>query len=102
MDTPLGAHKYAFVGDSVYTFVTDEPILSYHSQIGNNDVPYPVAVGVSKVYFMLDAEYVIRSAFGEKDDWEGCYSHFYELGSSAKYPMQDVCYIFDPLCIFMA
>ena len=46
--------RYVFIGDYIYEFSTVEPILKYTSPVGNNDVPYPIAVSKNLVYFMLN------------------------------------------------
>ncbi len=46
-------NKYIHIGCEVFEFVTEEPIRTYTSIIGNNDVPYPYATSDSKVYLML-------------------------------------------------
>ena len=45
--------RYVFIGDQIYEFSTDEPILKYTSPVGNNDVPYPIAVSKNFVYFIV-------------------------------------------------
>jgi hypothetical protein len=47
-------HRYVFIGWEVYEFTSDGPIEKYFSLVGNNDVPYPIAVTGKYVYFMLD------------------------------------------------
>ena len=87
--SPANKYKYVFVGDCIYTFCTEEPILHYFSQIGNNDVPYPVGLGPENVYFMLDCRSMARSMFREPDvfsEWEGVYSCFYEASNMTKTP----------------
>jgi hypothetical protein len=52
--------KYLYIGSEIYQFTitpTDK-IIKYYSGIGNNDVPYPVALGEKNVYFMLDKRYI--------------------------------------------
>lgn len=91
--------SYAFIGEVVYTFESDEPILHYFSQVGNNDVPYPVALGPSKVFFMLDTKIIMRAELREPydfDHWEASYSDFYERGSSVKLPFKKLRYVFVP------
>ena len=36
----------------------DDKILEYYSQVGNNDVPYPIIIGEKNLYFMLNKCYV--------------------------------------------
>ncbi len=61
----LSGHKYVYIGERIYTFETVEKdvIDSYQSGVGNNDVPYPVAIGKSHLYFMLDAVALPKSMF---------------------------------------
>ena len=95
-NNPGDAFSYAFIGEVVYTFESDEPILHYFSQVGNNDVPYPVALGPSKVFFMLDTKFIMRAELREPcdfDHWEASYSDFYERGSSVKFPFKKLRYV---------
>lgn len=50
---------YVHVGREVFQFQTrgGERILKYFSPIGNNDVPYPYAVGENYTYFLLDDDH---------------------------------------------
>lgn len=50
--------KYVYIGSEIYEFSTTEDINEYISPVGNNDVPYPVAIGKENIYFMLDRVYV--------------------------------------------
>lgn len=76
----VGAGRYVFVGEQIYEFtvVAGDVIEAYHSPIGNNDVPYPVAVGKEYLYFLLmgDYCYVPRALFDLKGD---LYSQFYDM-----------------------
>jgi hypothetical protein len=71
---------YVFVGEEIYEFhvVAGDVIEAYHSPIGNNDVPYPVAVGKEYLYFLLmgDHVYVPRALFDMKGD---LYRQFYDM-----------------------
>lgn len=52
--------RYVHIGASIYEFTVckGDRIKKYYSEIGNSDVPYPVAKGENNVYFMLDQVYV--------------------------------------------
>jgi hypothetical protein len=81
----LGAGRYVFVGEQIYEFSVaagDDVIEAYHSPIGNNDVPYPVAVGKKYLYFLLmgDHCYVPCALFDLKGD---LYRQFYDMTLSA-------------------
>jgi len=53
--------KYIFVGDEVFSFETTDDIYDYHSEVGNNDVPYPIALGTDNLYFMTERTRVERN-----------------------------------------
>jgi len=50
-----GKNKYIYIGDGIRSFTTKngDVIKKYYSPVGNNEVPYPYAVGDKYVYFML-------------------------------------------------
>ena len=50
--------RNVFIGDSIYEFKSEGPILEYYSNVGRSSVPYPVALDANNVYFMLDKTYV--------------------------------------------
>ena len=74
----LDKHKYVHIGEKVVEFTTPDEITRYFSVVGNSDVPYPVAVGETNVYMMVDLRVVARSVFpaGYKD-WVNCYGAYY-------------------------
>lgn len=53
----LSAKMYAFIGDSVYTFQTLEPVTHFKANVGNNDVPYPVAWTSTMAYLTAEQVY---------------------------------------------
>jgi len=84
--------RYTFVGGAagVYEFSTgSDSIAEFYSPVGNNDVPYAVAIGRTHVYMMMDA---VRVPIAEiethikltQEVKEDAYSYFYgHLGPSA-------------------
>ena len=45
-------HKHVYVrGDKIFSFITNDQFLNYISNMGNNLVPYNIAVGEEIVYF---------------------------------------------------
>lgn len=84
---------YVFVGDRIYGFSTpdDEPIETFYSTVGNNRVPYPVALSKKYIYFMLEPDedlfctmmfpwhisHMDRSEFPKKIVWSDAYSYYY-------------------------
>lgn len=78
---------YVFIGLNIYEFKTDDEIIKYYSPVGNNDVPYPVAIGKKYFYFMISktqipVEYFNELKAGEKAD---AYSYYY--GHKGKEPL---------------
>ncbi|XWV25370.1 hypothetical protein QJ856_gp0398 [Tupanvirus deep ocean] len=78
----LSSTEYVFVGDTIYSFKTINPIINYFSPLGNNDVPYPVAYGQNEAYFMLDQVYVNKdqivtpfTATGSEQMYREFYGH---------------------------
>lgn len=54
-------NEYMFIGLYILLFKTNEKIVDFIAYIGNNDIPYPVAVGSENLYFFLDDNiYVIN------------------------------------------
>lgn len=62
--------RFIYVGDCIFSFepVEDDIIVKYYSPVGNNDVPYPYAVGKKYVYFMWDKTYYPVELFDLKKD----------------------------------
>ena len=48
--------SYMYIGESIYTFkpLDGDVIHTYYSEVGNNDVPYPFAVGDKYVYLLME------------------------------------------------
>jgi hypothetical protein len=67
----VSKHKYIYIGNEIYSFETAEDIKSYYSPIGNNDVPYPYAIGDNLTYFMLDKKTVPSDLLDSKKDGYG-------------------------------
>jgi hypothetical protein len=69
--------KYVYIGHEIYEFSpkAGDTIEKYYSDIGNNDVPYPYAVGNTHVYILLDKVAVEKSFFDMKKD---IYEQYYK------------------------
>ena len=50
--------KYIHVGDKLFSFETNDEIVDYFSEHGNNDVKYTYAYGKENIYFMLHQKYI--------------------------------------------
>lgn len=80
--------RYIFVGHTVYAFECNNgaAITNLYSYVGNSDVPYPVAVSETAVYFMLDHVTVPRHCFGDFTNWLDGYQYFYDTLKCPKEP----------------
>lgn len=71
---------YLHVGAEIYTFETmnGDIIEEYHSPLGNNDVPYPFAIGKQYIYIFFLGDYyaVPRELLDTKTDIGGQYYGF--------------------------
>lgn len=54
----IGNKDYISIGVEIFRFKTPDEIYEYVSPIGNNDVPYPFAIGTKNFYFIVGREYV--------------------------------------------
>ena len=81
--------KYIFVGNiGVYSFETEDKIIKFTSNVGNNCVPYPVAYGEKNIYYMNDMcqfiPYIsiqdndIRKKISEMDETYDPYEFLYD------------------------
>lgn len=72
--------KYIYIGSEIYEFtpMPGDSIDAYFSDIGNNDVPYPYAVGKTHIYIMLDKVAVDKSFFDMK---KNIYDQYYEVNN---------------------
>ena len=50
----IANNKYVFIGEVIFEFSTSSPVIEFFSMIGNNDVPYPLALTKDNVYFLID------------------------------------------------
>ena len=82
----IDSNKYVFVGHNIYEFKIDDTINEYYSPVGNNDVPYPVALGSKNNYFMLDKTYVSNDKFKDlsKKNKIDLYTYYYGHSENEK------------------
>lgn len=70
-------HEYISIGMSIYSFVTEDEIISYQSHVGNSDVPYPYAIGKKYIYFIIEKSQAPMSEFSDFDIFEDPYMKLY-------------------------
>jgi hypothetical protein len=67
-------NDYIFIGTKIMNFKTVEPIIEFHSIMGNSSVVYPFALTKSYAYVILENVYLERN-FGDKDPYEIFYNN---------------------------
>jgi len=78
----VSGKKFIYVGSEIYEFTMEDDFEAYYSQVGNNDVPYPITLGSKYVYFMMDGDHchLPRDLFkGPMNDteWADAYAYYY-------------------------
>lgn len=72
----LNSKKFVFIGHMIYQFEITDKFVKYYSVVGNT-VPYPVLLGDTNIYFMLDQKFIPLDKFPPKIDWKNAYGYFY-------------------------
>lgn len=88
----LKPDRYVFIGDYIYEFTSPEPIEKFISPVGNNDVPYPVALTKHFIFFLLQApkswdeksksfkiDMIRKIAFPSGTDWKNPFREYYDM-----------------------
>jgi hypothetical protein len=65
-------NKYLYIGEVIFSFTTTEPILYFATNMGNNDVPDPVAYSKNNVYFMKEVQWTPYKNLPYENMW--CYA----------------------------
>ena len=54
----IGDKKYIHVGEKLFSFETNDEIVDYFTENGNNDIKYSYAYGKENIYFMAHQKYI--------------------------------------------
>jgi len=78
----LNNSKYVYIGDGIYEFdIENDKIIDYISPVGNNNVPYPIAIGENYLYFLVELLHykprVPRDKFPEELDIDAAWDLFF-------------------------
>jgi hypothetical protein len=65
-------NTYIFIGNKITKFITNEPIIEFHSIMSNSSVVYPFALTNNYVYLMIENVYLKRD-FDDNDPYEVYY-----------------------------
>lgn len=78
--------EYVFIGETIYSFKTNHPIVSFVSPVGNNDVPYPYAIDdKDNYYFLLGGdEYTAILTIDDDSKPDDPYRYFYSIEENIK------------------
>lgn len=75
--------KYVLIGyaENIKEFtIKNDEIKKYYSPVGNNDVPYPLAIGEKNIYFFLYPEgYISKDNFSDPKDLQTILDEISEL-----------------------
>ncbi len=78
--------SYTYIGEKIKLFHTKYPIVSYHSPVGNNDVPYPYAVDSEFNYYLIIEDVVVKKTV-TLDDYlhdSNPYDYYYDASLITK------------------
>lgn len=69
----LESGRYLYIGKNLKYFRTEDPIVSYTSEVGNSDVPYPYAVDSAGRYYLLIEDAVLKTVRDPEQPYESLY-----------------------------
>ena len=75
--------KYVRVGKNLFSFETNDEIVEYFSEHGNNDVKYSFAYGKENIYFMLHQKYIPLHEY-ENSTMKNEYQYLYKKEDELK------------------
>ena len=75
--------KYVHVGKNLFSFETNDEIVEYFSEHGNNDVKYSFAYGKENIYFMLHQKYIPLQEY-ENSTMKNEYQYLYKKDEELK------------------
>ena len=74
---------YIFIGDTIYSFIAENKIIKYVSEVGNNDVPYPYAVDSNNQYYLMIEGVILKNIPTEYN--YNPYGYYYHSDTKEKY-----------------
>ena len=75
--------KYVHVGKNLFSFETNDEIVDYFTEHGNNDVKYSFAYGKENIYFMLHQKYSPLQEY-ENSTMKNEYQYLYKKDGELK------------------
>lgn len=81
----LTSKMYMFIGMNIKTFsLENDEIINFISPVGNNDVPYPFAIGKKNTYFFFEDTYIDNKYLINKNI-KNLMDDYYECIYNSKY-----------------
>lgn len=77
-------YKYIFVGDEIYSFITEDRIIEYHSLVGNSNVPYPYAIGEKYTYLMIEEVCIENKNRNDDNPYSQYYDYNQKFSNKSK------------------
>lgn len=75
-------NEYVYIGDKVFSFVTESSVISYISPVGNNDVSYPYAILENGEIYLMIEDVVLSNTNALQNYLENplndAYSYYYD------------------------
>ena len=72
-------HRYVYIGgDMVCSFLTDDKIYKYISNMGNNLTPYSIAIGIENIYYLTPHFKYIKKENIDVDDIDKLFNVDYD------------------------
>ena len=75
--------KYVHVGDKLFSFETNDEIVHYFTEHGNNDVKYSFAYSKENIYFLLHQKYIPLQEY-ENSTMKSEYQYLYKKDEELK------------------
>jgi len=77
----LTENEFIYIGAWVYKFTLEkgDKFSKYFSMVGNNDVPYPILLGETNVYFLSQQKFIPKDKFvgNSANNFEDAYDYYY-------------------------
>jgi len=89
----MGQGNYIFIGSTIFSFYSKEPVQLFFSTVGNNDVPYPGCLTWNHYLSMGEQRKIPLADFPEDTEWGDADYYMYHKMSKTKsydqYPLLD-------------
>lgn len=81
----INKQKYMYIGSTIFSFSTQDEIIDYFSPIGQNDIPFPYAIGKTYTYLMAEKKYIHNEKLKVEDPYTQYYNHDMKYSKFTKF-----------------